>query len=52
LKKDPEPLVRSHSAWALGRIGVETARQALAEAARTEIDAEVLSEINAALGEK
>ena len=50
LLKDPEPLVRSHAAWALGCIGWETARQALAEAARTETNAEVQSEIYAALG--
>lgn len=51
LLEDPEPLVRSHAAWALGRIGGETARQALAEASKLEIDPEVLSEISAALGE-
>jgi len=50
LLKDPVPLVRSHAAWALGRIGGETARQALAEAAQSEIDITVQAEIQAALG--
>jgi epoxyqueuosine reductase len=47
--QDAEPLVRSHAAWAIGRIGGETGR-ALLEAARwSERDAGVIDEIEAAL---
>jgi epoxyqueuosine reductase len=49
LRDDPEPLVRGHAAWALGRLGSETARQALQAALETEQEAEVLAEIRAAL---
>jgi epoxyqueuosine reductase len=49
LQKDPEPLVRGHAAWALGRIGGETARQALLRAAEVEQDSNVIQEIHAAL---
>lgn len=42
---DPEPLVRGHAAWALGRFGGEQARMALDRAAETETDPDVLSEI-------
>jgi epoxyqueuosine reductase len=35
---DPDPLVRGHAAWALGRIGTEGARAALVEAIRLETD--------------
>jgi epoxyqueuosine reductase len=45
---DPEPLVRSHAAWALGRLGGEPVRRALAAAARAEPDRGVLDEIAAA----
>jgi len=48
--RDPEPLVRSHTAWALGRLGGREARNALVEARRTEPDADVAAEIVAALG--
>jgi epoxyqueuosine reductase len=44
-----EPLVRGHAAWALGRIGGETARQALAEALEIEEDAGVREEVQGAL---
>jgi epoxyqueuosine reductase len=47
--QDPEPLVRGHSAWALGRIGGDAAREALLEAAVQETDLYVLAEIQAAL---
>jgi epoxyqueuosine reductase len=47
---DEEPLVRGHAAWALGRIGTEAARQALAGRAEVEDDAWVREEIEAALG--
>jgi epoxyqueuosine reductase len=46
---DPEPLVRGHAAWALGRIGGKTARQALSRALHYEQDAYVLGEIHQAL---
>jgi epoxyqueuosine reductase len=46
---DPEPLVRGHAAWALGRLGGEEAGRALAEAARRETDEAALAEIEAAL---
>ena len=46
---DAEPLVRSHSAWALGKIGGEAAVNALKERAALETDAEVQSEIELAL---
>jgi epoxyqueuosine reductase len=45
LSNDPEPLVRSHAAWALGQIGTIRARQALQKSASHEVDAEVLQEI-------
>jgi epoxyqueuosine reductase len=46
---DYEPLVRGHAAWALGRIGGESGRQALHEALVTEEDEEVRREIVCAL---
>jgi len=48
---DPEPLVRGHVAWALGRIGGEAARRILCDALATECDAEVQGEIRCALAE-
>ena len=45
-----EPLVRSHAAWALGRIGGPEAAALLSEAALTEIEPDVVEEIEAALG--
>ncbi len=51
LRLDFEPLVRAHAAWALGRTGGEHARQALVEAASSENDPYVLSEINAAISD-
>ena len=48
LQDDPEPLVRSHAAWALGEIWSEEARSALVNAEKSEVDEEVLSEIQAA----
>lgn len=44
-----EPLVRAHAAWALGRIGTAEALDALEAAWRTEEDAAVRAEIQAAL---
>ncbi len=47
---DEEPLVRSHAAWALGRIGGAAARLALGRALASEGDGAVLAEIRLALG--
>jgi epoxyqueuosine reductase len=47
LEGDPEPVVRGHAAWALGRL--HGGRPALARAAAREADAYVSDEINAAL---
>jgi epoxyqueuosine reductase len=46
---DEEPLIRGHAAWALGRIGGESARQALCEGLNNENDEEVRKEIRCAL---
>jgi epoxyqueuosine reductase len=46
---DPEALVRGHAAWALGRLGGEEARAALAGALSREEDAEARGEIEGAL---
>ena len=45
---DPEPAVRGHAAWALGRIGTAEARAALTARATVEGDAYVREEIVAA----
>ncbi len=45
------PVVRSHAAWALGRIGSADAREILRVAADTELDGEVLTEIREALAD-
>jgi epoxyqueuosine reductase len=42
---DPEPLIRGHAAWALGRIGTEAARQALRSRWSDEEDGWVREEI-------
>jgi len=47
---DPEPLVRGHAAWALGRIPGGEARQSLALALCTEAEGSVQAELRAALG--
>lgn len=49
LHHDPHPLVRSHSAWALGRIGSPPAIAALNERLPIEPDGDVRDEIDAAL---
>ena len=46
---DPEPLVRGHAAWALGRIGDHAARDGLDRARRAEPRPDVLAEIETAL---
>ncbi len=50
MAQDPEPVVRGHAAWALGRIGGPAALAALGEAAAREVSQEVLAEIHTALG--
>jgi len=47
---DPEPLVRGHAAWGLGKVGSASAIRALAERAELESDPWVSEEIAAALG--
>ena len=46
---DAEPLIRGHAAWALGRLGGETARRALEESLNTEDDEDVRKEVLCAL---
>jgi len=46
---DPEPLVRAHAAWALGRLGGARARRALEAARARETDGGAVAEIGAAL---
>ena len=46
---DHEPLVRSHAAWALGKIGGETAKRALQTRLTVETDQDVITEIQDAL---
>jgi len=46
---DPEPLVRAHAAWALGRVGTAAAREALSSRLSVESDESVRSEFAAAL---
>ena len=45
------PLVRSHAAWALGRIGGEEAMDVLNKARASEHDRDVLEEINTSFSE-
>jgi epoxyqueuosine reductase len=47
---DPEPLVRAHAAWALGRVGSTEARAALSSIAAVESDQAVRAELAGALG--
>jgi epoxyqueuosine reductase len=48
---DDEPLVRSHAAWALGRIGTDAAITALRSALGAELDDSVQLEVISALGD-
>jgi epoxyqueuosine reductase len=48
---DPEPLVRAHAAWALGRLGGMEAQAALRKARETEDDPSVREELALALSE-
>lgn len=45
---DDEPMIRGHAAWALGQIGGKAAKQALETQLTSEVDAEVISEIEEA----
>ena len=47
--KDPEPLIRGHSAWALGCVGGREARAALRAALQSEQDPYVVEEVQRAL---
>ncbi len=49
--RDPEPLVRGHAAWALGRLGGEAAALALRAARPDEADPMVIEELELALVE-
>jgi epoxyqueuosine reductase len=49
LRHEPEPLVRGHVAWALGRLGGACANRALRSAAAAESDPAVAAEIIAAI---
>jgi epoxyqueuosine reductase len=48
LAGDPEPIVRSHAAWALGQLGGATSRQLLEAARAREPNQSVVDEIAAA----
>jgi epoxyqueuosine reductase len=49
LASNPSALVRSHCAWALGRVGTSAARAALIERRGVETDASVIAEIDSEL---
>jgi epoxyqueuosine reductase len=49
--RDPDPLVRSHAAWALGQIGGPKARAILEDAIAREADQAVRGEIVLAIEE-
>jgi epoxyqueuosine reductase len=51
LASEPEPLIRGHAAWALGRLGGPRARRALARHLAHEPDLYVQEELRAALDE-
>jgi hypothetical protein len=46
---DPDPLVRGHAAWALGRVGSAAAAAALSDRVLVESDPSVLEELSAAM---
>jgi epoxyqueuosine reductase len=47
--EDPEPLIRSHTAWALGQLGSSKARRVLDRALSSEPDLHVKKELEIAL---
>jgi epoxyqueuosine reductase len=49
LRSDPEPMVRSHSAWALGQIEGPQSLAVLENALNFEDNPEVIAEIRAAV---
>jgi len=49
MEHEPEPLVRSHAAWALGALGGVAARRALDRARKHDLDSDVAAEIESAL---
>ena len=49
LEREPEALVRSHAAWALGELGGRTAHHALERAREGDLDAQVVEEACAGL---
>jgi epoxyqueuosine reductase len=49
--RDPDPIVRAHAAWSLGRLGGRIARVALESARHREPSAETRAEIDAALAD-
>ncbi len=49
LERDPDPMVRGHVAWAMGRIGTRVAKQRLERARAREPDPKVSQEIEVAL---
>lgn len=51
LFNDPDPVIREHAAWALGRIGTDEAVEKLRQAALTEKDETVRQEIVLSLNE-
>lgn len=52
LLADPDPVVRGHSAWAVGEVGGEEARQVLGRVLEREEDEQVRGEIAAAMKAK
>jgi epoxyqueuosine reductase len=52
LLSDPEPLVRGHAAWALGRIDGRAARAVLLQALENEADGYVQEELHHAIGSR
>jgi epoxyqueuosine reductase len=51
LAQNPSPMVRGHSAWALGRIATAAAREALEAALASETDRSVIEELELAISE-
>lgn len=49
LRGDPDHVLRGHAAWALGRLNVPKACNALSDALKTETNPEVIAEIKSAL---